>query len=137
MRPVRIPVGPGLATEAQVCDGCGGAWFAFFDGEPGALARALRGELRPLVPSPEDPGSSGTYEVLSASGICPDCGMDMTPHRYLDSGPYLARCGGCLSVFASRGQLEALADFGLLADLPTLGHRLLGALRRLVGGGGR
>ncbi len=88
-------------AEVDVCTGCGSAFFEYFDGEPAALARALRDA--PLL-------TQDAVGSLVKTG-CPDCATNYELMRYLDDGPYLFRCHGCMAVFATAEQLMSLARF--------------------------
>jgi hypothetical protein len=84
----------------EICRPCGGAFLEYDDGEPGALARAL---------AQSDEGPKATARLLGGAPVCPDCDLAMVLRSYLDRGPDLFRCGGCLAAFATRRQLEELA----------------------------
>jgi len=93
--------------SVDVCDQCGGVFLEFFDGEPGALAREVTQHLRRRV-SP--------LRVGGDPYACPDCRRHMDVHPYLDVGPNLARCSGCMSMFATPEQVDALSSFHLIQD---------------------
>ena len=113
--PADVPGQQPVLVDA--CDRCGSVFLEYFDGEPGALARALAatGDA-----PPEGVATSGDRPT------CPDCELPLELRRYLDQGPFVHRCGACLAVFATPLQLRALADHRMHADPePTFLDRLL------------
>ncbi len=87
----------------DVCSGCGGAFFDFHDGLPTDLSRALTERNgRPKTLPPID---------YRQTPVCPECDREMQVAAYLDEGPELARCGGCLAVFATPRHLRELGVF--------------------------
>jgi Zn-finger nucleic acid-binding protein len=88
-------------VEIDLCDHCGGAYFDFFDGEPGNLSRSLVEIHRfPTVNS-----------LTKRPFTCPDCGSAMAQMRYLETGPPVHRCDNCVGVFIDADQIEPLSSF--------------------------
>jgi hypothetical protein len=112
------------SLTVEICRPCGGAFLEYDDGEPGALARAL-------AQSPEGP--KATARLLGGAPVCPDCDLALVLRSYLDRGPDLFRCGGCLSAYATRTQLEALAAWRPSAEpeVPPEPPSLWDLIRRL------
>jgi len=102
MHPTRIRVGGAEAMAIEICSGCGACLFDYFAAELGSVARALAR----LGARPESaPG------LDLAPPACPDCTVALPLVSYLDEGPLIYRCDGCLSVFVTAHQLRLLAEF--------------------------
>lgn len=85
-------------VELDVCTRCGGVFFDYFDGEPGALARRLEVSfVRRGIP--DNPVH------------CTDCEEPMTLTEWLDNGPSLFRCTSCMAIFATPEMIAQLAVF--------------------------
>jgi Zn-finger nucleic acid-binding protein len=128
MREVELRLRGGGGTGIDLCDSCGGVFLEFFDGEPVALSRRLLPALHPTRP-----GTPSAGDELD----CPDCRTPMVEQPYLRRGPAIARCESCMSVFATRPQLQELAEFRIPEDggaEPTwadaLAERLAGIFQR-------
>jgi Zn-finger nucleic acid-binding protein len=80
------------------CQDCQGVWFDWFDGETSRLAHDMA-----VV--------DGSGSQVRAGAACPRDAARLELQPYLDAGPPVPRCPQCLGLFASRGQLAALADF--------------------------
>lgn len=120
MRQVPADVPGQQAVLVDVCDRCGCVFLEYFDGEPGALARAL-------IHGPEEPADG---LAVAERLLCPDCELPFELRRYLEEGPHLHRCGACLAVFATPSQLRELADHRVPEPPePTLLTRLLSLVR--------
>ena len=85
-------------VTVDVCGGCRGVWFDWFDGETSAIARRLDTGGLPASPS-------------GADGRCPRDGTRLEGHPYLDHGPLVDRCPTCLGLFAGRDVISALQRF--------------------------
>lgn len=92
MRVHGLPSGEAI----DVCEGCGGLFIEFFDGGPREIARAL---TRASIPD----------GVPAMTATCCDCDAAMVLHRYLEVGPEVLRCGGCMAMFVMLDELAALA----------------------------
>ena len=107
MREVELRLRDGGTTGVDLCDSCGGVFLEFFDGEPVALSRRLLPALHPARPEAPSVGNEP---------LCPDCRTPMVEQPYLRRGPSIARCESCMSVFATRAQLQELAGFRIPDD---------------------
>ncbi len=101
------PADPGVGAQIDRCPRCAGLFLEFFDGEPSAISRGLRGRAD-VAPGPGSEPVSGLR--------CPDCESTMTRRRYLDDGPELSRCESCLAVFLTPGEVEELARLTLAPE---------------------
>jgi Zn-finger nucleic acid-binding protein len=122
MREVELRLRDGGSTGIDLCDSCGGVFLEFFDGEPVALSRRLLPALHPTRPDAPS---------LGAELRCPDCRTPMVEQPYLHRGPHIARCESCMSVFATRAQLQELAGFRIPEDggaQPTWADAMAGRL---------
>jgi len=129
------------SAEIDVCDGCGGLWVDWFDGEvrtiavEAEVARVDRGAL--LRAHPVD----GT-NAARGSGACPRCQRQLANELYrftdasedeLVSGVELLRCAECAGSFVSRASAHLLLDRVREPRPPTLWEALVAILKRLVG----
>ncbi|MCK5796714.1 MAG: zf-TFIIB domain-containing protein [Deltaproteobacteria bacterium] len=94
-------------VNIDLCDGCGGAYFDFYDGTPGHLARIL-GDRSERA----DSASPHNHEAI---GLCPVCELVLSPHPDLE-GVY--RCGQCFGVFATPDGLRVLAETFIASPPP-------------------
>lgn len=94
MRAVGLPNGEAV----DACDGCGGLFIEFFDGGPREIARVLT-----KVSIPDG--------VPAMTATCSDCDVPMALHRYLEKGPEVLRCGGCMAMFVMLDELAELAAY--------------------------
>ncbi len=102
MHPARLQIARAEAVLIEVCVACGACLFDYFAAELGSVARALaRLGVRPEAA----PG------LDAAPPSCPDCALELPLVSYLDDGPLIYRCDGCLSVFVTARQLHLLAEF--------------------------
>jgi Zn-finger nucleic acid-binding protein len=108
-------------TSVDLCHRCGGVFLAFFDGEPTAVSREIRGHLDRFPDAPHRAGGKPLE--------CPDCQRMMEVYPYFDEGPEIARCTGCMAVFATATQARALSAFTLPPESESWLDRLLGRLR--------
>lgn len=117
--PVTLKAGAGVVVD--VCDDCGTVFLEYFDGEPAMLARALDGSM---------PRRKAALESSTAAK-CPDCDIELELRPYLEEGPSVYRCGGCLAVVATRAQLLRLAQFRVAPDREAQASFLTKLLRLL------
>jgi hypothetical protein len=118
-----VPVEAGSDSRAEIdrCTACGGMFLEFFDGEPGAIARGLE--------SRGDVVRAGTRPSEGDGLMCPDCEQPMVLRAYLDQGPELPRCEGCLALFLTPETREQMARLELA---PAEEHREPGWLEQLI-----
>jgi hypothetical protein len=100
MEEIPLATAKNEGVTVEICRPCGGAFLEYDDGEPGAIARAL---------AKSEAGPKATPRLLGGAPVCPDCDLPLVLRHYLDRGPELFRCGGCLAAFATRMQLDELA----------------------------
>lgn len=148
------------AAEVDVCNGCGGIWIDWFDGEVRAVAKETLDKN--LVGRPSDPDA--LRSEARAIGACPRCARQLVSERYriasvvpsagspsgfanavASTGAELLRCEECAGAFVSRESAALLtmlppdeappsaagAAPGVLEPLPW--QRILAALRALLG----
>lgn len=112
-----------VKAEVDRCPSCGSIFLDYFDGEPGAVARAIEraGHAKP---------------GLAPAGVsCPACREPLAPLPYLANGPEVLRCGGCGGCFLTPAQLGAVADFRVDRERPTSGiAALVAKVWALIGG---
>ncbi len=96
----------GSRSELELCTRCGGIFLDFLDGEPGNISRRLVEQ-----PLETDARQAEQQDPAAATGVCPVCRLQMEPGHYLEQGPLVLRCPGCAGMFASREQVQALADY--------------------------
>ncbi len=101
MHPTRIRVAGAEAVAIEICAGCGACLFDYFAAELGSVARALARQGA-------HPESAPRLDIRPA---CPECELRLPLVSYLDEGPLIYRCDGCLSVFLTARQLRLLAEF--------------------------
>ena len=121
MDEVPVDAGAGAHAEIDRCPACGGVFLEFFDGEPAALSRGLAGAAPPASGRP------------TGDAVCPDCEETMVLRPYLDEGPVIPRCEGCLAVFLTPALREEMAAWRAAPDAPEEASwvtRLLGWLDR-------
>jgi Zn-finger nucleic acid-binding protein len=118
-------------AEVDVCDGCGGLWVDWFDGEVRAIATET---LRNDAPPPKTETPPARNEAIAA-GACPRCTRQLVSEQYVvkaeipssrvegrtslvdgRSGADLLRCEECMGAFVSRSSAEVLS--WLAADQP-------------------
>lgn len=92
------PLSSGKQLDA--CDRCGGVFIDYFDGEPAGLSKQLLREYGPTTDGQAQPPYA-----------CPDCQTPMEARKYLDDGPFVFRCGGCLALFVDAYTLGSLAHY--------------------------
>ncbi len=107
----------------DLCDQCGGVFLEFFDGEPVDLSRGVVEHVKRFAVA------SGPGDQLD--GVCPDCQKSMVVQRYLEQGPRIARCDGCMAIFATSEQVRALASFRFTQDGSSWFERLVAQLGRM------
>lgn len=123
--PVRQdPTDASAGARIDRCPDCGGMFLEFFDGEPSAISRGLRGRSDLVGTPPSEP---------TESLFCPDCDGPMVRRRYLEHGPELARCESCLAVFLTPAEVEELARLTLPAEESAEGSWLDRLLRWIPG----
>jgi len=115
----------GEGAAVDLCSGCGGVFFDFFDGEPSDLSNLLVKDRRPAARRPP------------VEAECAACGVPMLPHRYLEDGPLVFRCGACLGLFATSDNLRALAGYSSSPEerrsaLAEAAQRILVAVREFL-----
>lgn len=120
MQPVRVVLGVAEVTVLDVCGACGGVFFDYFAGEPAQLARKLLGK---------NPNTDAVLVTMVREPACPSCSDELALATYLDDGPLLYRCDGCLAAFVTARQLQLLAEFehhrkASAAVLRAVGERL-------------
>ncbi len=126
MDEIPVPLASGEQAKIDHCPQCGGVFLEFFDGDPGELSR---GTLERLVDQDSD-----AADVAHETATCPECGNFMPLLRYLEQGPTIFRCEGCMAIFASHPQLRALAAYVEPAN-PEEPPSLLERLKALFSGG--
>lgn len=121
-----IPLG---GVIVDVCDGCGGVWFDWFDGDVPSLAVEISQQAR----APSGAPAEGCL-------ACPRCGVALHDESFQGQGPGVLRCPSCQGIFVPHG---ALAPLAALASLPedaprdtSFWSRLWLALRGLLAGRG-
>lgn len=102
MQAVRVVLGVGETATLDVCGACGAGFVDYFAGELAQLARKLIGS---------DPVASAPITSLARPPSCPDCADELALATYLDDGPLLYRCDGCLAAFVTARQLQLLAEY--------------------------
>lgn len=108
--PVRTdPHDASARAEIDRCAGCGGLFLEFFDGEPSAISRGLRGRAD-LAETRREPAPDRR--------VCPDCDAPMIRRAYLGQGPELARCDTCMAVFLTPAEAASLAQLVLEPEAP-------------------
>jgi Zn-finger nucleic acid-binding protein len=125
-------------AEVDACDGCGGLWLDWFDGEVSTIAveaeaaRVERGAPPPGMLAP--PRRSG-------SRACPRCGipLEVELRRFADATAdelvqdvELLRCGECAGAFVPRGSAHLLLDRATHGRAPSLREALGAVLRRVL-----
>lgn len=120
MQPVRLRLGVREHVEIEICGPCGAGYFDYFAGEIASVARALvRLGALPGVPA----------RAFDRPPVCPDCTDELALLPYLDDGPLLYRCDGCLAAFVTARQMQLLAAYqhtrrASIKTLRALGERL-------------
>ena len=109
----------GDPVEVDRCASCGGVYFDYNDGETSGLATRLVASA-----------SGGAPPLRQAR--CPECDEPMHPMAYLDTGPELHRCAGCLAAAATPETIRALARFTLEESPAGPLQRWWSALRSLL-----
>lgn len=126
---------PKADAEVDVCDGCGGAWIDWFDGDLRAVAtETLRlsdagtaAGGRGASPPSADAQRPSRNEAI-AVGACPRCTKQLVTERYVltahvpsarvegkisvvsgPTGAELLRCEDCMGAFVSRTSAEVLS----------------------------
>jgi Zn-finger nucleic acid-binding protein len=89
------------SAAVEQCPRCGSLFFDYFDGDPGALGRAI-----------EEAGHF-VARVATAGESCPACRVPLELMPYLDEGPEIYRCGACGGSFLTPAQLGAVADYSI------------------------
>jgi Zn-finger nucleic acid-binding protein len=123
------PTGAGERGRERIgierCSRCGGAFFDFFDGTPGRLARCLdRLELAQNSGGSAKGGSNSNGHDQPV-GDCPECRIRLARHDELEG---VFRCSGCFGVFATPAGLHVLAETFVVPPEPqgSLLERLIG-----------
>lgn len=145
-------------AEVDVCDGCGGLWVDWFDGE----VRAVAAETLALSTAAEAAAVPVAPNERAAAGACPRCTKQLVAEAYRvpttsDAAPLassapadavdLMRCEECFGVFVSRASAERLAAMPIdqlpprstragaegLEPSPIAWERFIAVLRRLLG----
>jgi Zn-finger nucleic acid-binding protein len=136
-------------AEVDVCDGCGGLWVDWFDGELRAIATETQS-----VRSPADVDAGAREENEKdeqnerpstnegpALGACPRCTRHLVSERYTiqaevqsariegrtslvggTTGAELLRCEDCMGSFVSRTSAEVLSWLGTSDESPPMSH---------------
>ncbi len=103
----------------DVCDGCGGVWIDWFDGE---LSTAVRGAELPV-------GRAGGEE---GRWTCPTCRKKLVDERYDGDGPTISRCGSCAGAFVERSTVEVIVALGPPDAQPREDSGMFGDLVRRI-----
>lgn len=134
---------PVPSAEVDVCDGCGGLWVDWFDGEVQTLAaeaeaRRLERDGRAHVA----PAGARTMRPAEATPTCPRClrPLALEHHRFSDAsegelvtGVELLRCAECAGSFVPRASAHLLLDRVREPRALTLWEALVAVMKRLVG----
>jgi Zn-finger nucleic acid-binding protein len=101
---------PVPSAEVDICDGCGGLWIDWFDGDiPTLTAQAEKVRGKPI---PSGPAAHG-------NGICPRCTrrLEADTFRFPDASESelidhveLLRCSECAGSFVPRASAHLLRD---------------------------
>lgn len=135
--PVQTAASP---SAVDVCDGCGGLWIDWFDGEIQALA--VEAEVARLDRRPQLPAPRTTDELRPGSSTCPRCMQPLVPelHRFEDAtddelvnGVELLRCTECVGSFVPRPSVHLLLGRALEPRTVTLWEALVALVERLIG----
>jgi Zn-finger nucleic acid-binding protein len=104
---------PVPSAEVDVCDGCGGLWIDWFDGDiPTLAAEAEAARVDRGTPIPSGPAIHG-------NGTCPRClrALAADTFRFPDAEPNdlidhveLLRCAECAGSFVPRASAHLLLD---------------------------
>lgn len=89
----RVVEGAGVS----LCEGCGGAYFDWFDGEVLTLAKGL-GDL-PAPPS----------IAVGSKASCPRCRVVLATESFKDTDVVVRRCPECMGLFIPKRALAAIA----------------------------
>ena len=121
-----LPVLDSAEESAMIdhCAECGGVFLEFFDGDPGELCRGV------LARALEHAGENNP----PAWPTCPDCQLPMAPQRTISGGSAIARCNGCMGLFATPAQLRELAAH-VETEQPDPSRSLLERLKSFFAGG--
>lgn len=84
-------------STIDVCEGCGGVWLDWFDGEATELAR----QAAPLPPIESAPPPLSRHS-------CPRCVVALDRESFLGQGPDVLRCSGCMGLFVPRTSFDDL-----------------------------
>jgi Zn-finger nucleic acid-binding protein len=120
-------------AEVDSCEGCGGLWVDWFDGEVRAVATETllaRDAIAPTDIANEGGASSLRNEPI-AVGACPRCARQLVSERFtvrVDEliraktpaiGVELLRCEDCMGAFVSRTSAEVLSSLATREAPPT------------------
>lgn len=128
-------------AEVDVCDGCGGLWVDWFDGEVRAVA--VFAEAARVDRGTPPPAVVGAV-LANGTSMCPRCMSrlvsEMVPfgdatNRNLVKDVELLRCRDCVGSFVPRSSAHLLLDRVSEPRSTTLWEALVALLQRLAGAG--